>query len=90
MEKAVFYNKIKDMASHDKEQPPKIFCLFHQKIDCTCIAVVTTEKALIERLEHHIRLNNILIKHRSDPEQREEIAKATEGFQKRLDGLRNS
>ena len=39
------------MAFNEKEQPAKIFCLFHQKINCSCIAPVTATETLKMRLK---------------------------------------
>lgn len=40
-----------------------VFCLFHERIDCDCIAPVTTRKFLVYRIESQIRLNDILSRH---------------------------
>ena len=77
------------MASNDKEQTEKVFCLFHQKISCQCISPVTKDKDLIYRLEDNIKLNIILNKYETDEEiitlRVEEIA----AFQNRLGQLQN-
>ena len=46
--------------ANDKEKPEKIFCLFHQKTECSCIEPVVDTETLKMRLAHHIRLNNQL------------------------------
>ena len=41
------------------ETQPKVFCLFHQRTECNCIAPVTDKDALKMRLEHAIKLNEL-------------------------------
>lgn len=76
------------MALGEKEQIEKIFCLFHQKNDCDCINPVTDEKTLVSRLEHHIRLNDILIKNTSSAEELSKLQNKNEDYRRRLKDLR--
>jgi hypothetical protein len=73
------------MAFKEKEKPAKVFCLFHQKVDCLCIKPVTDNKNLIYRLESQIRLNNILKDYGTDEEVKKNQRQQTIDFQNRLD-----
>lgn len=77
------------MTSNDKEQPSKIHCLFHQKIDCSCINPVTNDKILIERLEHHLKLNQILNRYEADEAKKDERNRQSILYEDRLSDLRN-
>ncbi len=69
----------------EKEKPAKVFCLFHQKVDCLCIKPVIDNKNLIYRLESQIRLNNILKDYGTDEEVKKNQRQQTIDFQSRLD-----
>jgi hypothetical protein len=77
------------MTFGEKEQPEKIFCLFHEKTDCDCLAPVINEKTLIMRLDHHIRLNNILLENMRDQEEISKMQDKSAVYQKRLDAVEN-
>jgi hypothetical protein len=75
------------MAMHEKEPPVKIFCLLHQKIDCSCIAPVVDDKTLKMRLAHHIRLNIQLNRFDGRETERTRRAEQTAIFESRLADL---
>ena len=73
---------------HEKEPLAKIFCLFHQKTDCSCIYPVVNNEVLCERLKHHIRLNNLLNKHEGDEAKKDKRNQETILFENRLGDLK--
>lgn len=72
------------MAS-DKEPPEKIFCLFHRKTDCICIAPVIENETLQARLGHAIRLNEINNKFEPDMELKARREKEIVEFRTRME-----
>lgn len=83
------FDRILPMASNEKEKPAKIFCLFHQKVDCSCIAPVTDDKILKMRLQHHLRLNAHLSWFKSTDEDRAKRDEQTMLLESRLADLRD-
>jgi hypothetical protein len=77
------------MAYHEKEQPAKIYCLFHQKIDCSCIAPVTDDKTLKMRLAHRIRLNSQLNWFKCTDEERQKRDEQTILLESRLADMKD-
>ncbi|HEY0429396.1 MAG TPA: hypothetical protein VGC76_16570 [Pyrinomonadaceae bacterium] len=78
------------MAFNEKEQPAKIFCLLHQKTDCSCIAPVADSETLKMRLAHHIRLNNQINRFESREAERAKRDELTIIYESRLADLRDS
>ena len=78
------------MAFNEKEKPEKVFCLFHQKTDCSCIVTVVDSRTLKMRLEHHIRLNNIRNRHETDETEKRQRDEQTILYESRLADLRDS
>ena len=77
------------MSIKEKQKPEKVFCLFHQKVDCLCIKPVTDNKNLVYRLESQIRLNNLLKDYGTDEEVKKNQRQQTIDFQNRLDNPPN-
>lgn len=75
------------MSSNDKNQIEKIFCLFHKRTECDCIAPVTENKTLKMRLEHIVSLHTIRNRYESDPEAKEKRAQEIDEFAARLENL---
>lgn len=73
----------------EKEPTPKIFCLFHQRTDCNCISPVADTKTLKERIEHQIKLNNILNPHELDEDEKRKRDEQTIVLESRLSDLRD-
>lgn len=74
--------------SVNEKDSEKIFCLFHQKIDCLCIVPVTNNKKLEDRLNHSISLNNILNRTETDLALKEMRSSQNDQFASRLENLR--
>lgn len=75
------------MTPSAKEAPAKIFCQFHQKTDCVCIAPVTDNKALAYRLEHQIRLNRLLLVAETEEVKIKTLTEQSENCKARLEKL---
>jgi hypothetical protein len=71
----------------NSEQPEKIFCLFHQKMDCICINPVIDQKNLKLRLEAGISINDRLNKHALDETEKARREAESETFRGRIEGL---
>ena len=73
------------MKHTEKVEP--VFCLFHQKKDCICIAPVIDNKTLKMRFFHAIKFNEINNKFESNPQIKAQRESENEGWQSRLDQL---
>ena len=66
------------------EPQPKIFCLFHQKTECNCIAPVSDTKILKMRLEHAIKINDLNNKFESNEDLKLARENENDGWRARL------
>jgi len=72
------------------EEPiENIFCLFHQTTGCTCIYPIVNKETLLERLKHHIRLNNNLNRYERDETKKDNRNQETILFESRLSDLKD-
>lgn len=62
----------------------QVFCLFHQKLNCDCIVVVTSQKDLEVRLKNAIKNNEISNKFCLDEEAVKIRELEIEGWRERL------
>ena len=70
------------MKHTEKVEP--VFCLFHQKKDCICIAPVTDNKTLKMRFFHAIKNNELNNKFESDLSESARRDSENENWQARL------
>ena len=66
---------LKKFSKVKKDDAPKIYCLFHEKHDCSCIKVVVDTDMLKIRLDNAIKIHELQHKHISNRERREEVEK---------------
>ena len=67
--------------------PLDVFCLFHQKTDCSCVNPITDKESLIKRLNQEISMNDYLINNETDPESIHHRQEAICGLKMRLKDL---
>jgi len=72
----------------EKKPLKKIFCRFHQQIDCTCVYPIVNTQVLIERLKYHIRLNKNLNRYERDEKSKEKRNQETISLENRLSDLK--
>ena len=67
------------------EPQPKVFCLFHQKVECICIAPVTNDGVLKMRLANAIKINELNNKFESNEDLKSAREKENDGWRARFD-----
>jgi hypothetical protein len=75
------------MSASEKESSNQVFCLFHERVGCSCDVPVTNKATLIYRLIQEIKTNNFLNLNSTSKEAKAKRQKETEALQVRLDKL---
>jgi len=66
-----------------KPAPEKVFCLYHQTVDCICLKVVTTREGVKRRINNQLAIWRILYKFEGEGE-KEIIKGKAEKLKERL------